>query len=128
MARLSDEQAQLFLDKNHGWATTLRKDGTAHSTVVWLDYDGEHVVFNTAKPRAKWRHLERDPRVTVSVVDPHDPFNRVSVTGHAELVWDGADEHINKLSHKYNGRDYPPIPEGEQRVIVRVRPERVLSK
>jgi PPOX class probable F420-dependent enzyme len=127
MATLTEKQAKLFTDRNYGWAITIRRDGTPHATVVWIDYDGEYVLFNTATPRAKWRHLERDPRATIAVVDPDDPFNRVSVTGPAELVWEGANEHINKLSHKYNGRDYT-YREGETRVIVRVKPEKIAER
>jgi PPOX class probable F420-dependent enzyme len=128
VAQLNDEQAKLFLDKNFGWATTIREDGTPHSTVVWIDYVDGDVVFNTAKPRAKWRHIERDPRVTVSVVDPNDAFNYVSVTGTAELEFEGADEHIDKMSQKYTGEErYPWHKPEEQRVIVRVKPEKVLT-
>ena len=127
MAGLTDKQARLFTDPNYGWAITIRADGTPHATVVWLDWDGEHVVFNTAKPRVKWRQLERDPRVTVAVVDPADPFNRVAVTGPAELVWEGADDHIHKLSWKYNNRAYDSFKPDEQRVIVRVTPEVVVD-
>ena len=127
MARLTEKQAKLFTDPNYGWAVTVRSDGTPHATVVWLDYDGERVVFNTAKPRAKWRHLERDPRVTVAVVDPSDPFNRVAVTGRAELVWEGADDHIHALSRKYFGRDYGGFKPDETRAIVRVTPETVVD-
>ena len=125
MASLTEKQAKLFTDPNYGWAITVRPDGTPHASVVWLDYDGEHVLFNTAKPRAKWRNLEREPRATVAVVDPEDPFNRVAVTGRAELVWEGADDHIHKLSRKYRGRDYDNFNPDETRVIVRVTPERV---
>ena len=123
---LSEKQAKLFLDKNFGWATTLREDGSPHSTVVWLDYDGEHVVFNTAKPRAKWKHLLRDARATVSVVDPENAFNYVSVTGPAEVTEEGANDHIDKMAQKYTGQErYPWHNRSEARVIVRVKPERV---
>ena len=126
MARLSEKHAKLFTDKNYGWAITLREDGTPQATVVWLDYDGEHVLFNTARPRAKWRNLGRDPRVTVAVVDPGDPFNYVAVTGTAELIEEGADAHIDRLSAKYTGHErYRGHNDRETRVIVRVTPERI---
>jgi PPOX class probable F420-dependent enzyme len=126
LMNLTETQAKLFTDPNYGWATTIREDGTPHSTVVWLDYDGEHVLFNTAKPRAKWKHLMRDPRVTVSVVDPENAFNYVSVTGSAEVTEDGANDHIDKLAQKYTGAErYGGHRPDETRVIVRVTPERV---
>ena len=127
MAALSPAQAQLFLDKNYGIATTLRPDGSPHSTVVWVDWDGENVVFNTAEGRAKPRHLRRDPRAAVTVIDPGDPYRWISVSGTVELTHDGAVEHIDKLALKYRGRTPYGLGPGERRVIVRVRPERVIA-
>lgn len=128
MAKLSEKQAQLFRDKNFGAVATIRKDGTPHVTPVWIDYDGEHVVFNTATGRAKWKHLKRDPRVTVEVHSVEDPYRYVTVTGTAELEEDEdeANRHIDKMSLKYRGNPkYQNHKPGERRVIVRVKPERV---
>ncbi|MBV8078875.1 MAG: PPOX class F420-dependent oxidoreductase [Actinobacteria bacterium] len=122
MPKLTENQAKLFTDKNFGVVATLRYDGGPQTSVVWLDWDGENVVFNTTRPRAKGRNLDRDPRVSVTVFDMENPYRYVEVEGRAELDDAGANEHIHKLSHKYNGTDYPD-PTG--RVIVRVRPERV---
>jgi len=122
VATLTPSQAKLFQDKNFGVVATIRSDGSPQTSVVWLDWDGENVVFNTTRPRAKGRNLERDPRVSVSVFDRENPYRYVEVDGTAVLDDEGADEHINWLSHKYNGTDYPD-PHG--RVIVRVKPDRV---
>jgi PPOX class probable F420-dependent enzyme len=125
---LTEQQAQLFLDKNYGVVTTLRRDGSPHSTVVWVDWDGEHVLFNTAEGRAKPRHLRRDPRVAVAVIDADDPFRWAAVSGVAvELTHEGAVEHIDKLSLRYWGRTPYGVPAGQQRIIVRVRVERVTA-
>jgi PPOX class probable F420-dependent enzyme len=131
MAKLSEKQAQLFLDKNIGAAATIREDGTPHVTPVWVDYDGEHVLFNTASPRAKWKHLKRDPRVTVEVHSAENPYEYVTVTGTAELDEDeeAANRHIDKLSEKYTGNPkYQGHSAEERRVIVRITPERVFPK
>jgi PPOX class probable F420-dependent enzyme len=131
VAALSEKQAQLFLDKNFGAVATIREDGTPHVTPVWVDYDGEHVLFNTAAPRAKWKHLKRDPRVTVEVHSLEDPYRYVTVTGTAELEEDEdeANRHIDKMSLKYRGIErYQNHNPSERRVIVRVKPERVFPK
>ena len=127
MVKLTDKQAQLFLGKNFGAVATIRPDGTPHVTPVWVDYDGEHIVFNTATGRAKWRHMLRDPRVTIEVYAQDDPYDYVTVTGTAELVeGDEADRHIDKLSEKYTGNPkFQSHRPGQRRVIVRVTPERV---
>jgi PPOX class probable F420-dependent enzyme len=131
VAKLSERQAQLFLDKNLGVVATIREDGTPHVTPVWVDYDGEHVVFNTASPRAKWKHLKRDPRVTIEVHSRENPYEYVTVTGTAELDEneEAANRHIDKLAQKYRGvATYQSHKSGERRVIVRIIPKRVWPK
>jgi PPOX class probable F420-dependent enzyme len=125
---LNDKQKQ-FLDNPYvGIVTTLREDGSPHSTVVWVDREDGDVSFNTARGRAKPRHLERDPRVSLLVLDPSDPYKWVAVSGRVELVEDGADAQIDKLAKKYLGKDeYPWRSPTEQRVTVRIRPEHVDS-
>jgi PPOX class probable F420-dependent enzyme len=82
------------------------------------------VLINTAEGRAKPRNLRRNPHVSVCVVDKDDPYNWVSISGTAELTHEGAEEHIHKLSRKYVGGDYPLKPD-EERVLVKITPERV---
>jgi PPOX class probable F420-dependent enzyme len=122
MATLNEAQAQLLLEPNFAVVTTLRGDGSPHSTVVWIDWDGENAVFNTTMFRAKGHNLTHDPRVAVTVWDRHDAYRYLSIEGDAELDASGADEHIEKLAQKYWGRSYE---NPRERVIVRVRPERV---
>jgi PPOX class probable F420-dependent enzyme len=125
MAKLTEKQARLFRDKNWGNVATIRPDGTPHITPVWVDTDGENVLFNTAYGRKKVDYLQRDPRVAIEVHDVGDPQSAyVSVTGTAELIDEGADEHIDKLAQKYIGEErYPYRQPGEKRVIVKIRPE-----
>jgi PPOX class probable F420-dependent enzyme len=129
MAKLSDRQAELLRGKNWATIVTLRADGSPHATPVWIDTDGEHVLFNTAIGRAKERHLRRDPRIAVTVLPAADQQSAyLSVTGTAELSEDGAKEHIDRLAHKYLGVDeYPYLQPGERRVIVKITPDRVDS-
>jgi len=129
MAKLSEKQAELFRGKNWGTVVTLRADGSPHSTPVWIDTDGDNVIFNTSIGRAKERHLRRDPRVAVTVLPAENQqAGYVSVTGTAELTEEGALDHINKMAKKYLGQDeYPYLQPGEQRVIVTVKPDKVDS-
>jgi PPOX class probable F420-dependent enzyme len=122
-----DEKARKFLEQPFvGEVTTLRDDGSPHSTVVWVDVEPDVVMFNTAVGRAKERHLRKDPRVALIVVDPENAYRWVSLSGTAELTTDGADGQIDKLAKKYLGQDeYPWRNPEEQRITVRIRPERV---
>jgi PPOX class probable F420-dependent enzyme len=119
-----------FLDRNPyvGTVTTLRRDGSPHSTVIWVDVRDGTVGFNTAHGRAKVRHLKHDPRASLLVVDPNDAYRWVAVSGGAELTDDGADEQIDKLAKKYVGADvYPWRTPDERRVSVWITVEKVDS-
>ena len=106
---------------------TLNPDGSPQITPLWIDLDGDHVVFNTAQGRVKARNLEKDARVAVSVIDPDDPYNVVALRGTVtEVTTDGADAHIDALAKKYLGVDsYPMRREGEVRIRVTVRTDRI---
>lgn len=126
MAKLTDEQRDFLANPYVGTVTTLRSDGSPHNTVVWVDVDGDTVLFNTAEGRAKPRHLRRDPRVALTVVDPQNPFRWLSVSGTAELTQEGGAEHIDRLSKKYTGRDvYANHDPDHPRLKVTITPERV---
>lgn len=121
---LTDAQAELFRGPNFAVVGTIAADGSPQLSVVWADWDGENVVFNTAAGRAKPRNLEGDARCTVLVYSADDPYRWVAVRGPATMTTDGADEHIDAMAHKYTGSGWTPH-EGETRLIVRVRPDHV---
>jgi len=126
MATLTDK-ARTFLEQPFvGEVTTLRPDGSPHSTIVWVDSDTGEVSFNTATGRAKEKHLRKDPRISLIVVDPENSYRWVSVSGTAELSTEGADDEIDRLAKKYLGKDeYPWRKPEEERINVRIRPEHV---
>lgn len=127
MPTLNEKQAALFTGRNWGVIATIREDGSPQATPVWVDYDGEKVLVNSARGRTKVKNIERDPRATVTVLPAENQqAGYVMVSGPAEIVDEGALEHINMLAQKYLGEDkYPYLGPGEQRVIIEIRPERV---
>jgi PPOX class probable F420-dependent enzyme len=106
---------------------TLNADGSPHVTPVWVDYDGAHVLVNTARGRKKARNLEGNPRVALSIADPANPYRYLGIEGRVvDMTEAGGDAHIDKMAKKYFDKDsYPYRTPGERRVIVKIAPERV---
>lgn len=126
MAKIPDSHSDIFAKKAFAHIATIDADGSPQVTPVWIDYDGEHVLFNTARGRKKDRNLQARPRVAVSVQDPDNPYRYVGLQGKVvDVTEDGAIEHIHALSNKYTGQDYPNLQEGEVRVIYKIEPENV---
>ena len=123
---------ELFEGKNFVVLATLIKDGTPHVTPTWVDIDKSNntILINTAKGRVKHKNISRDPRVGLSVVDSSNPYHMVSVRGKVIEQINGkeADDHIDKMAKKYLGKDkYPGRAPGEERLLLRIKPEHVAS-
>ncbi len=103
--------------------------GNPTITPVWITLDGEDLIFNTSRGRAKHTNLTRNPHVAVSVLDPDDPFGPVVLRGVVEATEEGADANIDALAKKYMGVDsYPMRQPGEVRVIFRVKADTILMQ
>jgi PPOX class probable F420-dependent enzyme len=121
---LSADDIALLQEPQLAHLATVSPDGRPQVTPVWIDTDGEAVLFNTAKGRVKHRNIVKNPWVAVSVADRNDFYRTLWLRGRAEIVEDGADAHIDKLAKKYLGADsYPWRKPEETRIIVRIVPE-----
>jgi PPOX class probable F420-dependent enzyme len=115
----------LFKKKAFGHLATLMPDGSPQVTPVWVDYDGQHVLVNTAAERQKDHNLQRDGRVAISIIDPDNAYRYLEVRGAViERTTQGADAHIDSLAKRYLGKDtYPWRKASEVRVIFKIRPD-----
>ena len=117
---------KLLLDKAYGHVVTSNAGGKPQVTMVWMDVDGDEVLFNTAEGRRKTQNLRRDPRIIVSVQDRSDPQAYAVFHGKAKITEAGADEQIDKLAKRFMGVDkYPFRQPGEKRVLVRISVDRI---
>ncbi len=109
-------------------ATTM-PDGTPQVSPVWVDYDGEHVLINSAQGRVKDENMSRNPHVALSMIDPDNPYRFLLVRGKVvEITEEGADAHIDKLAKKYMGVDvYPMRRADETRLIYKIEPDSVTA-
>ena len=114
---------------NFGTVSVVLPSGKILSHVMWVDADDDHIIFNTEVHRAKFRALEHNPNVTVTVWKADNAYGYAEVRGTvaATVRGDEARAHIDALSRRYIGQDYAGKIESE-RVIVKVEPERQVAR
>ena len=125
--KIPENFLDLFQKRAFANLGTLMTDGSPQVTPVWIDLEGGRLVVNSAKGRVKDRNIRRDPRVSVAIVDPENPYRYLEVRGRVvEITEHGADAHIDKMAKKYLGQDrYPFRKAGEVRVRYLIAPQRV---
>ena len=123
---IPESYRDLFQKPAFAHLTTLMPDGSPQVSPVWCEFDGTHVVINSAKGRQKDRNMRRDRRIALAISDPENPYRYLQVRGKVvEITEQGAEAHINKLSHKYLGKDYPYADPNSTRVIYKIEPTHV---
>ncbi len=122
---IPEKYRDLFQKRAFANLATLMPNGSPQVTPVWCDFDGEHVLFNSAKGRQKDKNVRRDPRVALTLMDPENPYRYLEIRGRVvEITEDGADAMLDRMSKKYLGVDkYPYGAPGDVRVIYKVQPE-----
>ena len=128
-AGIPEKYLDLLDKKSFAHLATLMPDGAPQSTPVWCDYDGEHVLINSARGPQKDKNMKRNSKVALSLLDPENPYRYLEIRGEiVEITEEGAEEHIDKMAKKYMGVDrYPYRVEGEVRVLYKIRPEHTTS-
>ena len=117
---------KLLQDKAYGHVVTFNAQGKPQLTMVWMDVDGDEILFNTSEGRRKSQNLRHDPGIIVSVQDRNDPQAYAVFHGKGRVTEAGADEHIDKLAKRFLGADkYPFRQPGEKRLIVRIGVDRI---
>ena len=103
---------------------TLKKDGSPHVAPVWIDRDGDIILINTVSSRLKYKNVQNDKRVSLSITDYKDPFTWASIIGEViELSNVDAETHIDKMSQKYLGiPKFPRKNPTEPRKIIKIIP------
>lgn len=122
-----DERVRALLDgRNFATVSMGRKDGSVFSVYTWIGLEGDRITLNTSEGRTWPRILERDPRVTILVASHENPYTYAQIRGRVtETQLEGAQEHIEELSHKYTGGAYAGGFPGEVRIKYYIEPEHV---
>ena len=122
--QFSEATLRLLDGRNYAVMATVNRDGSPQTSVIWVGRDGDDLLFSTVAGRAKHRNLERDPRVSVTVIDSADPENYVELRGRASMTPDVGRRVDTELSWKYDGRDPGEDRPGAVRVVVRMTVEK----
>ncbi|MFC5179657.1 PPOX class F420-dependent oxidoreductase [Nocardioides taihuensis] len=110
MARLPfpDHVRELLLKPNPAVVSTLRSDGSPVSVATWyLLEDDDRVLLNMDHTRARVKHLRRDPRASLTVLDEAGWYTHVSLVGRVVDLSDDPDlAGIDRLARHYTGDAY----------------------
>ena len=115
-------------DKACPIVATIEPDGRPQLSAIWAKLDGEEIVFSTLRDRRKGRNLASDPRASVIVSHPADPYQTVEIRGTATIVDDPGGSLIKELGRHYDdGAEFvEPDVQASRRIIVRVSAEHVV--
>ncbi|MGH9103817.1 MAG: TIGR03618 family F420-dependent PPOX class oxidoreductase [Acidimicrobiales bacterium] len=115
--------------RNFAALTTLQSNGQPVTQIMWVDCDDDHVLVNTETHRRKFDHVQKDPRVAITIWDSSNPYHYSEVRGRVVEMVRGpeARSHIDELSQKYNSGPYAN-PIQSERVILRIAPDRQRSQ
>ena len=114
---LFKEETKAFL-----FLATVNDKGAPQVTPIWFDTDGEHILVNTNEGRIKDRNMKAHPQVAMVIQDPADPYRYLGLRGEVvSYTTEGADEHINKLSLRYDGKPWA-YRQGQKRIIFKIKP------
>ena len=125
--KIPDQFLDLLQKRAFAHLATVMPDGSPQVSPVWVDYDGTHLIVNSARGRQKDRNMRRAAKIAVSIQDPENPYRYLLIRGQViEVAEEGADAVIDALAKKYLGVDkYPYRRPGEVRVTYRIEPEHV---
>ena len=123
-ATIPEKFLDLFQKKAFANLATLMPDGSPQVTPVWVDFDGNHVIVNSARGRQKDKNMQRNAKVALSILDPDNPYRYLEIRGKVDAITEqGADAHIDKMAKKYMGKDtYPYRRPEEVRVLYKILP------
>ncbi len=136
-AHIPDSHLDLLLEPINGVLTTMMSDGQPQMSIVWVDFDGEHVLINTTLERQKSKNMVANTKVNVLLIDPENGSRFLQVRGEVvEITRKGAIPHADKQTRAYSNNaqrrfygDVYPVEQQdkETRVLVKISPKKITT-
>jgi PPOX class probable F420-dependent enzyme len=105
---------------------TKRVDGSVQLNPVWFELQDGFIWLNSNTSRTWPKNLQRDPEVTMLLVDPKVPDRYAQIHGRlVSLIPDPEHEFIDRLAERYTGKKFRDLEPGEHRVTLKIKPVRV---
>lgn len=126
---IPEELTDILESRSLAHVATIGPKGEPQNNPVWFGWDGEHIKFSQTKTRQKYKNVNREPHVALSILDPENPYRYLEVRGEVEKIEDDPEnDFINEMAKKYMDKDvYPFHQPGDERVVLFVRPEHTTS-
>ena len=125
------EIERLLSEPNVAVVAVTAPDGAPHAVPTWYEYKRGEVVFHTGPEAFKYKCLARDPRVTLCVDTKKPPYKAVILKGRAAMEIKADDARLLRMAIAYlgkrDGTAYAKSLKREKVVVVRFKPERVIS-
>lgn len=127
---LPDMVLDLAKGSNFAALTTVMPGGSTQTHVMWVDADEHHILLNTEVHRQKYRNVQRDARATVMIWEKDNPYTYAEIRGVVVEKVRGAEarRHIDALSQRYTGRPFPDSSITSERVVLKIRPDRITTR
>ncbi|MDA8296914.1 MAG: PPOX class F420-dependent oxidoreductase [Actinomycetota bacterium] len=127
---IPDSHADILKKKGFAHMATVGPRGEPQSSPVWYEWDGEHLLLSQTTGRQKYKNLQHEPRLAVSITDPDNPYRYLEIRGRVASIEDDPNNGlINALAKKYIDQDeYPWHQPGDHRVVVKLVPEHTTTQ
>jgi PPOX class probable F420-dependent enzyme len=125
--KIPSEHLGFFEKASFAHLATVMEDGSPHTAPVWVGYDGDHILTAGARSHRRHRNIGRDPRVSLSILDPDNPYHALFVRGEVvEMLPEGGIEFLDEKARLHWGTGYP-FDRDLPRFLVKIRPDEIVE-
>lgn len=128
MPEISEKAQRLLESKALAALSTVGPNNAPHVTPMWFQWEDGVLKFSHTTYRQKYANIQQNPQVSVLIVDPADPYNYIEVRGSVDVIEpDPTGAYLNHLALKYRGEEYGTIQDAKDRVILHLKPRKIIG-